>query len=209
MSNTSTLLDRNRRFAKEFAAADLPILPKLRTVVLTCGDSRVDPAHILGLELGDAAVIRNNGGRVTPAVVEEIAAMAFIVAQLDGAEPSPFELVLIHHTQCGAERFADPTVQRVLKEHIGVDVSSVAISSHELSLREDVQRLRNAPEVPGYIVVSGYIYDVQHGTIREIVAPAPLESEQSVSRAGSPAPRSSSGSSDAIPPLSCQNPDVE
>lgn len=176
MSSTTTLLDRNRQFASDFAAADLPILPKLRTVVLTCGDSRVDPAHVLGLELGDAVVIRNNGGRVTPEVVHEIAALAFIVAKMDGDEPGPFELILMQHTQCGAERFADPQIQHALKEQLGVDVSSVAIADHEQSLREDVERLRNAPEVPGYIVVSGYVYDVKNGSVREVIAPAALAS---------------------------------
>ncbi|MCI0622974.1 MAG: carbonic anhydrase [Acidobacteria bacterium] len=174
MSSTTTLLSRNRQFASDFAAADLPVLPKLRTVVLTCGDSRVDPAHVLGLELGDAVVIRNNGGRVTPEVVHEIAALAFIVAKMDGAEPGPFELVIMQHTQCGAERFADPDIQRALKEHVGVDVSSVAITDHERSLREDVERLRSAPEVPGYILVSGLLYDVRHGSVREVIAPAAL-----------------------------------
>lgn len=86
MPSTTTLLNRNRQFAGNFASADLPILPKLRTVILTCADARVDPAHIFGLELGDAVVIRNNGGRVTPAVVEEIAALSFIVAQMEGGE---------------------------------------------------------------------------------------------------------------------------
>lgn len=174
MSSTTTLLDRNRRFAGNFASADLPILPKLRTVILTCGDARVDPAHILGLELGDAVVIRNNGGRVTPAVVEEIATLSFMVAQMEGGEPGLFELVLMQHTQCGAERFADPKLQSALREKTGIDVSSVAIADHELSLREDVERLRNAPEVPGYIVVSGFIYDVQHGHVREVIAPVAL-----------------------------------
>lgn len=174
MSSTTTLLDRNRQFASDFAAADLPGLPRLRTVVLTCADPRVDPAHILGLELGEVAVIRNNGGRVTEAVVEEIATLAFMVAKIDGSEPRPWDLVLMQHTQCGAERFADPDFQRALKEHVGVDVSSMAIADHEQSLREDVERLRRAPNVPGYIVVSGYIYDAQHGHVREIIAPAPL-----------------------------------
>ena len=174
MSNTTTLLNRNRQFVSDFAAADLPIIPKMRTVIITCGDSRVDPAHVLGLELGDAVVIRNNGGRVTQAVVEELAAMSFMVAKMDGAEPGPFEVVIIQHTQCGAERFADPDFQKILKEHVGVDVSSTAISDHDQSLREDVERLRSAPEVPGYIVVSGLIYDVQHGRVREVIAPAAL-----------------------------------
>ncbi len=174
MSNTATLLDRNRQFASDFAAGDLPVLPKLRTVVLTCADSRVDPAHIIGLELGDAVVIRNNGGRVTPEVVHEIAALSFLVAKMDGAERGPFELIIIQHSECGAERFADPDLQRALKEQLGVDVSPLAITDHELSLREDVERLRSAPEVPGHIVVSGFIYDVKNGQVREVIAPAEL-----------------------------------
>lgn len=174
MSNTTTLIDRNRRFASGFTAADMPILPKLRTVILACVDARVDPAHILGLELGDAVVIRNNGGRVTPAVVEEIATLAFMVAKMDGDAPGGFELILMQHTQCGAERFADPNFQSALKQNLGIDVSTVAIADHEESLREDVERLRNAPEVPGYIVVSGLIYDVGHGRVREVIAPAAL-----------------------------------
>jgi carbonic anhydrase len=176
MSSTTTLLSRNRQFATDFTAADLPILPKLRTVVLTYGDSRVDPAHVLGLELGDAVVVRNNGGRVTLEVVHEIAALAFTVAKMDGAEPGSFELIIMQHTQCGAERFANPDIQRAIKERLGVDVSAVAITDHEQSLREDVERLRNAPEVPGYIIVSGLIYDVQHGLVREVIAPATLAS---------------------------------
>lgn len=176
MSSTTMLVDRNRRFASNFAAVDLPILPKLRTVVLACGDSRVDPAHVLGLELGDSVVIRNNGGRVTQAVIDEIATLAFIVARMDGDKPGPFELILMQHTQCGAERFADPGVQGAIKEKLGLDVSEVAITNHELSLREDIERLRNAPGVPAYIVVSGLLYDVRNGRVREVIAPTPLGS---------------------------------
>ena len=174
MSNTITLLNRNRQFASDFTATDLPILPRLGTVVLTCIDARVDPAHIFGLELGDAVVIRNNGGRVTPTVIQELAALAFMVAKMAGDNPDPFELVLVQHTQCGAERFADPGFQQAIKAEIGVDVSSSAITDHEQSLRDDIERLRNAPEVPGYIIVSGFIYDVRNGTVREVIAPAAL-----------------------------------
>lgn len=205
MFSTTTLLNRNRQFASEFAASDLPILPKLRTVVLTCGDSRVDPAHILGLELGDAVVIRNNGGRVTPAVIEEIAVLAFIVAQLDGAEPRSFELVIIQHTQCGVERFADPNVQGALKQQVGIDVSSAAISDHEQSLREDFDRLRNAPEAPGHIVVSGYIYDVENGRMREIIAPTSLESTRPESTSTPNGAQIGECSSVETPALRCDN----
>ena len=82
MSSTATLLNRNRKFSTNFSNSDLPILPLLRTVVLTCADARVDPAHVLGLDLGDAVIIRNNGGRVTRSVIEEIATLAFMVKQV-------------------------------------------------------------------------------------------------------------------------------
>lgn len=176
MSSTMTLVERNRRFAGDFAAADLPILPKMRAVLLACGDARVDPAHVFGLEPGECVVIRNNGGRVTRAVIDEIAALAFVVARMDGGTPGPFELILMQHTQCGAERFADPGVQQAIKERLGVDVSESAIADHELSLREDVERLRTAPGVPGYIVVSGLLYDTRSGRVREVISPAPLGS---------------------------------
>lgn len=175
MSNTATLIKRNDGFASNFSAAELPILPKLRTVILTCADARVDPAFTLGIELGEAVVIRNNGGRVTQEVLHEIAALVFLAAKLDGAELGPFELIIMQHTQCGAERFADPALQAALKDKIGVDVSSIAISNHEQSLKDDVEYLRNAPEIPGYVVVSGLIYDVKNGTIQKVVAPAALE----------------------------------
>lgn len=176
MSNLTTLFNRNLQFSNDFDAADLPILPKLRTVVLTCADARVDPAHIFKLDLGESVVMRNTGGRVTQEVVREIASMAFIVAKMDGAERGPFELIIMQHTHCAAERFADPNTQLALMKHVGVDVSSLAIADHETSLREDIELLRNAPEIPGYIIVSGSIYDVQNGRVREVIKPAALRS---------------------------------
>jgi len=174
MCNTSILLDRNRLFASDYSSTDLTPMPKLRTIILACVDARVDPAHILGLKLGEACVLRNNGGRVTQVVIDEIGALAFMSAMADESEPRPFELVLLQHTQCGAERFADPGFQTALKAKTGLDVAHVAISDHEQSLQEDIERLRTAPEVPGKIVASEYMYDVQHGNVREVIAPAAL-----------------------------------
>ncbi|MCV0429928.1 MAG: hypothetical protein K5905_31220 [Roseibium sp.] len=174
MTSTTTLLERNRLFSEKFGAAELPILPKLRSVVLTCGDARVDPAHVLGLELGDAVVIRNNGGRVTREALEEIASLVFLVRQMEGGKKGHFELVLMQHTQCGSERFASPEIQHALKENLGIDVSETAIHDHEQSLKEDIQRLKAASEIPDYVIVSALIYDVKTGSAREIVAPRRL-----------------------------------
>ncbi len=174
MSNTETLSERNRAFMQSGHKADLPILPKLRTVILTCGDARVDPAHTLGLELGDSVVIRNNGGRVTPEVAEEIAALAFLVARMDGDEPKPFEFAIIQHTQCGAQRFADPELQALLMSKAGLDVSKVAIRDHGESLQQDVERLCETSNIPGHVVVSTFLYDVTDGKLGEVLSPTPL-----------------------------------
>jgi len=176
MSITETLLKQNRSFAENFSAADLPILPKMRTVILTCVDARVDPAHVLGLALGDAVIIRNNGGRVTKDVIEELSVLAFMVAMMDGDKPGSFELVIMQHTQCGAERFADPGFQGTIKEKLGIDVSASAIADHEQSIKDDIERLRNSSGIPGHIIVSGQIYDVKTGSIQEIVPPSALGS---------------------------------
>lgn len=174
MTSTTTLIERNQAFAKHFNAGHLMPIPQMRTVIITCGDARVDPAHILGLNLGDAVIIRNNGGRVTPAVIEELAAMSFMVAQMDGDSPQPFEVILIQHTQCGAERFADPNFQKMLKQHTGVDVSATAIHNHADTLQADFTSLQKAVNIPDYLLVSGFIYDVKTGELQQQIAPTQL-----------------------------------
>lgn len=174
MSNLATLFNRNNQFVADFNASELTPVPKFRTVILTCADSRVDPAHIFKLDLGESLVMRNTGGRVTQDVIEEIAAIAFMVAKMDGPVLGPFELIIMQHTQCGAERFADPDFQKALMEHVGIDVSSLAIVDHEKSLAEDIERLRNAPEIPEHIIVSGCIYDVKDGSVREVIKASTL-----------------------------------
>ncbi len=173
MTDTADLMARNTHFAATFDAGDLPILPRYRAVILACVDARVDPAHILNLSLGDAVVMRNSGGRVTPEVIDEVAALAFMVAAMEGGNPGPFELVLMQHTQCGAERFADPQLQAALRSK-GVDVAHLAISDHAQSLKDDLAQLRAASVLPDHLVVSGYLYDVRTGAVTEVVPPARL-----------------------------------
>lgn len=174
MSENSVLYERNRLFAEDFAASELPVLPKLNTLVLTCIDARVDPAHVLGLELGDAVVLRNNGGRVTRSVIEEIATLSMMVAKLTQDETPAFNVVLMQHTQCGAQNFANPDFQDALKDKLGIDVSSYAITDQPTDLQTDIARLRDAPEIPGTLVVSALLYDVKSGRVTEIASPAKL-----------------------------------
>lgn len=174
MDVQNELIDRNKWFAAAFDHADLSILPKLQTVIVACGDARVDPAHVLGLELGEAVVLRNNGGRATRAVIEEIAMLAFLVNTLTEGRETGFNVILMQHTQCGAQRLANPDLQKMLQEKIGVDVSDHAITDQESDLIADIDRLTAAPELPDAITVSALLYDVATGAAREIAPTASL-----------------------------------
>lgn len=173
-TDLSQLLDRNRSFAVQFEAGDLPIRPRMGTILLTCVDSRVDPAHLFGLALGDAVVMRNNGGRITPAVMRDFTILAVLGASMPGLQP---EMVIMHHTDCGMSRLANPAIQQQVAERLGislVEVASMAITDPAKSIQDDIERVRNTPGTPDQLVVSGFVYDVTNGNINEIVPPAPL-----------------------------------
>lgn len=174
MSVQTDLLTRNAAFAENFDQAELPILPALRTVLLTCADARVDPAHVLGLDLGEALVIRNNGGRVTRAVIEEIAIIAVLVRSLTDGRDADFNVILMQHTQCGAQRLANPEMQALIHSELGIDVSSYAITDQATDLLMDIDRLCQATEVPDTITVSAMLYDVATGAAQEMAAPKTL-----------------------------------
>ena len=111
MTRMTPLLGRNEQFARTYTPAALG-LPTAQVIVVACLDHRVDPAIALGLQLGDAPVIRNAGGRVTQAVIDDIAFLAFLVEQLSGTQGAAdtlFEVAVVHHTQCGTGTGMDGT----------------------------------------------------------------------------------------------------
>jgi carbonic anhydrase len=179
MSDLDVLIGRNRHFAQRFADGGLSIRPRLSTVVLSCLDARVDPARIFELELGDAAVIRNAGGRVTEGVLNDLAVVGFLAGGRPGVSAMKPEIVVVHHTDCGMSRLADPEAQRVLGERLGVEpseVANMAITDPSKSVQSDVERLRRTPGLPETLVVSGFVYDVADGTVTQAVESAPLGS---------------------------------
>ncbi len=172
----TTLIDRNRSFAEQFEAGDLTIRPRMSTIILTCLDARVDPAHLFGLGLGDAVVIRNAGGRITPAVMRDFAILGVLGANMPGGAMQP-ELVVIHHTDCGMSRLANPAIQQQVAERLGLstdEVAAMAITDPARTVQDDVEQLRNTPGTPDQLIVSGFVYDVKNGTINQVVPPAPL-----------------------------------
>jgi carbonic anhydrase len=123
MTNIDHLLDRNRAFADTDARQDvpaLPFLPRQGLYIVICIDCRVDPAQILGIELGDALVQRNVGGRLTPAVIRDIAYAAYLV-QTKAPQGPWFEVAVIHHTDCGSTLLADDELRHGYAQRIGVD----------------------------------------------------------------------------------------
>lgn len=166
-------LARNRAFASAGGHEGASLFPTLGLLVVTCVDPRVDPAHILGLELGDAIVIRNNGGRITPQVIDDLAYVSQL-AETARPEGPLFEIAVIHHTECAAARLADDAFRHQYAERIGADESGLrehAVLDPTATAASDVDRLRTATAISPRITVSGHVYDVATGLV-ETVAPA-------------------------------------
>ena len=174
-ANIDSALARNRAFAAAGGHHGAVVFPDLRLFVITCLDPRVDPAHFLGLGLGDVMVVRNVGGRVTPEVIKDV---AFIGQLAETALPDGplFEVAIIHHTQCGAGALADDTFRRGYALRIGADEALLrdhAVLDPAATVTIDVQRLRSAPAIPPRVVVSGHVYDVSTGLVETILPGRP------------------------------------
>jgi carbonic anhydrase len=171
ISTMNPLLERNAQFARTYTPVPLG-LPATRTIVVSCLDHRVDPAIILGLELGDAPVLRNAGGRVTQPVIEEIAYLGFLGQRMAGGDANGIEVAVIHHTQCGTSFLADPAFRREASEATGIDETALEVSAvHDpyVTVPADVERLLTSPLLPPGMGVSGHVYDVETGRVTTVV----------------------------------------
>jgi len=147
------------------------VFPKLGLFVITCLDPRVDPAHFLGLDLSDAMVVRNVGGRVTAEVLNDV---AFIGQIAEAAMPEGplFEVAVIHHTQCGAGALADDGFRRRYADRIGAEESALwerAVIDPAATVAADVERLRSASAIAPRVAISGHVYDVVTGLVETVV----------------------------------------
>ena len=165
-----TALARNRAFAAAGGHEGAVVFPALRLFVIACLDPRVDPAHILGLGLSDAIVVRNVGGRVTPEVINDIAFIGQITESVLPDGPL-FEVAVIHHTQCGTGALADDGFRQRYAERIGADQDSLrehAVVDPAATVARDVERVRHAPQISPRIAVSGHVYDVVTGLVETV-----------------------------------------
>ena len=172
-ANIDPALERNRTFAAAGGHEGAVVFPNLRLFVITCLDPRTDPAHFLGLGLGDAMVVRNVGGRVTREVINDVAFIGQLAENMLPDGPL-FEVAVIHHTQCGSGVLADDTFRRRYAERIGAEESTLrdhAVLDPAVTVARDVGRLRSAPAISERVTVSGHVYDVVTGLV-ETVLPA-------------------------------------
>lgn len=176
MAHIDPLLERNKEFAATDAREGISIVAKFPVYVITCLDPRTDPSAFLALELGDAMVVRNVGGRVSPDVLTDLAYIGYLSARVTPAGPR-FEVVIVHHTQCGTHFLADPDFRRGFVELIDGDdatVAAEAVVDPAETVRTDVELVRSATTLPPTITVSGHVYDVTTGLITTIVPAAPM-----------------------------------
>jgi carbonic anhydrase len=165
MTRVMPLRERNERFAATYTPAPLG-RPTAQVVIVACLDHRVDPAVTLGLRLGDAPVIRNAGGRVTQAVIDDVSYLAFLAEKLfagQDADGGLFEVAVIHHTQCGTALLADPRLPapgRRGDRSARASAEASAVNDPHATVKADVERLLSAPLLSPNISVSGHVYDI-------------------------------------------------
>ena len=162
MSVTDELLRNNAAYAESFEKGDLPLLPAKGVAIVACMDARLDVHKILGLEEGDAHVIRNAGGVITD---DEIRSLA-ISQRLLGTN----EIVLIHHTDCGMLTFSDDELKQQIQEDVGIKphFSMESFSDLEEDVRQSIARIKASPFVPNKDSVRGFVYEVETGRLREV-----------------------------------------
>jgi carbonic anhydrase len=162
VSTIDELLKNNEAYAASFDKGDLPLPPGRKTAVLACMDARLDPARVLGLEEGDAHVIRNAGGVASDDAIRSLA----ISQHLLGTE----EIVILHHTDCGMLTFSDNEFADRLESETGSRPgwNAQAFEDLDIDVRDSIERIKNSPFVPRSDRVRGFVYEVETGRLREV-----------------------------------------
>jgi carbonic anhydrase len=164
MSASDELLRRNDEYASTFTHGGLPSRPVQKVAIVTCMDARIDVHRILGLEPGDAHVIRNAGGVVTDDAIRSI----LISQRLLGTE----EIIVIHHTDCGMLSFTDDELKRQIESEVGIrpPFALEAFSDLEEDVLQSIARIQASPFISRKCSVRGFIYDVRTGRLGEVAA---------------------------------------
>ena len=161
MTATDEVLQNAERYAEQFDKADLPMPPGRKLAVVACMDARLIPTRVLGLDEGDAHVIRNAGGVVTDDTIRSLA----ISQRLLGTE----EIILIHHTDCGMLTFSDDDFRQSIQDDVGIKPQWAAetFSDLDADVRQSKARIEASPFIPRKNV-RGFVYEVETGRLREV-----------------------------------------
>jgi len=162
MSNTDQLVKNAEEYAAAFDKGDLPIPPGRKVAIVACMDARLNPYGILGLNEGDAHIIRNAGGVITDDQIRSLA----ISQRLLGTQ----EIILIHHTDCGMLTFSDDDFREQIRADTGIKPpwAAEAFSDLDVDVRQSIARIQASPFIPVKSSVRGFVYDVHKGTLREV-----------------------------------------
>ena len=184
--NLTSLIKANNKYSKEFDKGDLSAQPKKNIAILTCMDARFDPAKALGLEEGDAHVIRNAGGRVTDDAIRSLVVSHKLLGTI--------EWILIQHTDCGMQKISDETIAKLLEDDLetasfdgkswsnsnnqsenskpgskeGHKINWYTFSSLKQSMVEDLEIIKNHSLIPSNIKIHGFVYEVSLGKLIKI-----------------------------------------
>jgi carbonic anhydrase len=166
MSVTDDLVRNNESYARSFKKGNLPLPPAKHVAVLACMDARLDVHKILGLEEGDAHVIRNAGGVATDDAIRSLT----ISQRLLGTT----EIILIHHTDCGMLTFKDDAVKSQIEKETGIRPAFAleAFSDLDEDVRQSIGRIKASPFIPHKDKIRGFVYDVRTGRLAEVGVPA-------------------------------------
>ncbi len=167
MSVTDDLLKNAEAYAASFdkeTQGELPMPPGKQIAVVACMDARLVPTRVLGLEEGDAHVIRNAGGVVTDGDIRSLA----ISQRLLGTK----EIVLIHHTDCGMLTFTDDAFKKDIHEETGIkpEWAPESFDDVDVDVKQSIARIKASPFIPHKDAVRGFVYDVKDGSLREVAA---------------------------------------
>jgi carbonic anhydrase len=162
MSVIDELLADAERYAAAFDKGQLPLPPARRLAVVACMDARLNPYGLLGLNEGDAHVIRNAGGVITADALRSLAISQRLLGTI--------EIILIHHTDCGMLTFTDDEFRSSIEAEVGVKPgwASEAFTDLDADVQQSIQRILHDPFIPVKDSVRGFVYDVQTGKLREV-----------------------------------------
>ena len=163
MTVTDELLHNNLAYAERFTAGDLSMPPAKHVAIVACMDARLSIYGMLGLHEGDAHVIRNAGG-----VISDDALRSLVISQrLLGTR----EIILVHHTDCGMLTFSDDALKREIESEVGIRPAFAleAFTDVDQDVRQSFARIKASPFIPHKESVRGFVYEVEKGTLREIV----------------------------------------